>query len=126
MKVGAGWRAVLLGAAVLLPGMAAADTIAGSVSQVGAWRVSGYTRGKTAIFDHCSLSRVQSEGFALAVGYTPQGVWTMGAEAPGWSLVANESYTGTARSVRRPTPSLVGRSTRAPWPSTSPLRSSVS
>ena len=97
MRVGAGWRAVLLGAAVLLPGMAAADPIIASVSQVGAWRVTGYTRGKTAIFDHCSLYRVQSDGFALAVGYTPQGVWTMGAEAPGWSLVANESYTGTAQ-----------------------------
>jgi S1-C subfamily serine protease len=97
MRVGVGWRAVLLGVAVLLPGMAAADPIVASVSQVGAWRVTGYTRGKTAIFDHCSLYRVQSDGFALAVGYTPQGVWTMGAEAPGWGLVANESYTGTAQ-----------------------------
>ena len=74
-----------------------ADTIAESVSQVGAWRVSAYTRGKTAIFDHCSLYRVQSDGFCLAVGHTPQGVWTIGAEAPGWGLVANESYTGTAQ-----------------------------
>ena len=90
MKVGKGWRAVLLGAALLLPDLAAADTIAGSVSQVGAWRVSAYTRGKTAIFDHCSLYRVQSDGFGLAVGYNPQGVWTMGADAPGWDLVANE------------------------------------
>jgi S1-C subfamily serine protease len=97
MKVGEGWRAVLLGAAVLLPGVAAADNIAGSASQVGAWRVSAYTRGKTATFDHCSLYRVQSDGFGLAVGYSPQGVWTMGAEAPGWGLVANESYTGTAQ-----------------------------
>jgi S1-C subfamily serine protease len=97
MKVGEGWRAVLLGAAVLLAGPAAADTIAGSVSQVGAWRVSAYTRGKTAIFDHCSLYRVQGDGFGLAVGYTPQGVWRMGAEAPGWGLVANESYTGTVQ-----------------------------
>jgi hypothetical protein len=92
MKVGEGWRALLLGAAVLLPGLAAADNIAGSASQVGAWRVSAYTRGNTAIFDHCTLYRVQSDGFGLAVGYTPQGVWTMGAEAPGWGLVANESY----------------------------------
>jgi hypothetical protein len=82
---------------MLLPGLAAADTIAGSVSQVGAWRVSGYTRAKTAIFDHCTLYRVQSDGFGLAVGYTPRGVWTMGAEAPGWGLVANESHTGTAQ-----------------------------
>jgi hypothetical protein len=112
MKVGEGWRAVLLGAAVLLlPGLAAADTIAGSVSQVGAWRVSGYTRGKTAIFDHCSLYRVQSDGFGLAVGYTPQGVWTMGAEAPGWGLAANESYTGTAQ-VGTSTYTFAGRRAR--------------
>jgi S1-C subfamily serine protease len=97
MKVGEGWRAAHLGAALLLPGVAAADNIAGSASQVGAWRVSAYTRGNTAIFDHCTLYRVQSDGFGLAVGYTPQGVWTMGAEAPGWGLVANESYTGTAQ-----------------------------
>ena len=37
MRVGKGWRAVLLGAALLLPDLAAAETIAGSVSQVGAW-----------------------------------------------------------------------------------------
>jgi S1-C subfamily serine protease len=97
MKVGNGWSAVLLGVAVLLPSVAAADTIAGSVSQVGAWRVSGYTRGKTGMFDHCSLYRVQSDGFGLGVGYNPQGVWTMGADAAGWGLVAGESYTGTAQ-----------------------------
>lgn len=97
MKLGAGWSAVLLGAALLLPDPAIADPIAGSASQVGPWRVSAYTRGKTATFDHCSLYRVQSDGFGLAVGYNPRGVWTMGAEAPGWGLVANESYTGTAQ-----------------------------
>jgi hypothetical protein len=112
MKVGVGWRAVLLGAAVLLPDLAAADTIAGSASQVGAWRVSGYTRGKTAIFDHCTLYRVQSDGFGLAVGYTPQGVWTMGAEAPDWGLVANESYTGTAQ-VGTSTYTFAGRALNA-------------
>lgn len=112
MKVGKGWRAVLLGAALLLPDLAAADTIAGSVSQVGAWRVSAYTRGKTAIFDHCSLYRVQSDGFGLAVGYNPQGVWTMGADAPGWDLVANESYTGTAQ-VGAATYTFVGRALNA-------------
>jgi S1-C subfamily serine protease len=112
MKVGAGWRAVLLGAAVLLPGVAAADNIAGSASQVGAWRVSAYTRGNTATFDHCSLYRVQSDGFGLAVGYSPQGVWTMGAEAPGWGLVTNESYTGTAQ-VGTSTYTFAGRALNA-------------
>ncbi|MGZ5913604.1 MAG: trypsin-like peptidase domain-containing protein [Reyranella sp.] len=112
MKVGEGWRAVLLGAALLLPGVAAADNIAGSASQVGAWRVSAYTRGNTATFDHCSLYRVQSDGFGLAVGYTPQGVWTMGAEAPGWGLVANESYTGTAQ-VGTSTYTFAGRALNA-------------
>jgi S1-C subfamily serine protease len=43
------------------------------------------------------LYRVQSDGFGLGVGYTPQGVWTMGADAPGWGLAAGESYTGTAQ-----------------------------
>ena len=112
MKVGKGWRAVLLGATLLLPDLAAADTIAGSVSQVGAWRVSAYTRGKTANFDHCSSYRVQSDGYGLAVGYNPQGVWTMGAEAPDWGLVANESYTGTAQ-VGTSTYTFVGRALNA-------------
>jgi S1-C subfamily serine protease len=108
MKVGAGRTAVLLGAALLLPGLAAADPIAGSESQVGAWRVSGYTRGKSAIFDHCTMYRVQSEGFGLAIGYTTQGVWTIGADASGWNLVANESYAGTAQ-VGRATYTFTGR-----------------
>ena len=95
MRVGAGWIAGLCSAALLLPAFASADPITGSSSQVGAWRVAAYTRGKTSIFDHCALYRVQSEGFALAVGYSPQGVWMMGAEAPDWGLAANESYTGT-------------------------------
>ena len=95
MRVGAGWIVALCGAALLLPDLAAAEPIAGSSTQVGAWRVAAYTRGKTTTFDHCALYRVQSEGFGLAVGYTPQGIWSMGAEAPDWNLVANESYTGT-------------------------------
>jgi len=95
MRVGAGWTVALCGAALLLPHLAAADPIAGSSSQVGAWRVAAYTRGKTAVFDHCALYRVQSDGFGLAVGYTSRGIWSMGAEAPDWNLVANESYSGT-------------------------------
>ena len=47
MRVGAGWIAVLCSVALLLPAFAAADPIAGSTSQVGAWRVAAYTRGKT-------------------------------------------------------------------------------
>jgi hypothetical protein len=58
---------------------------AGSVSQVGAWRVTAYTRGNTPVFDHCSTYRIQNEGFGLAVGYSTQGVWSMGAEAPDWA-----------------------------------------
>src|SRR5262249_20812774 len=73
----------------------AADPIAGSASQVGAWRVSAYTRGQTGIFDHCSLYRVQSEGFGVAVGHTPQGIWSMAAEAPDWNLVAKDPYVAT-------------------------------
>jgi len=97
MTVCTGWKAILLAAALLQPGLAAADTIAGSVSEVGAWRVSAHTGGKTASFDHCSMFRVQSEGFGLAVGYSPQGVWSMAAQAPDWGLVANEPYVGTAQ-----------------------------
>ena len=95
MRVGAGWIVALCGAALLLPDLAAAEPVAGSSTQVGAWRVAAYTRGKTTTFDHCALYRVQSEGFGLAVGYTPRGIWSMGAEAPDWNLVANESYGGT-------------------------------
>jgi S1-C subfamily serine protease len=97
MMIGASWRRALCGAAlVLLPGLAAADPIAGSMSQVGAWRVTGYTRGKSNVFDHCSLYRVQNEGFAFAMSYMPQGgIWLLGAEAPEWTLPPNEFHTGT-------------------------------
>lgn len=92
MKVG-GW--VGLCVAVLLPSLASADPIAGSATQIGAWRVTAYTRNQTGLFNHCVLYRVQSEGFGLAIGYTVQGIWTMAAEAPTWGLVAKESYTAT-------------------------------
>ena len=97
MKGGAGWRAALLGAALLQPGLAVADRIPGSATQVGAWQVFGHTRGDTAMFDRCTLYRVQSEGFGLSISYSAQGVWTMGAEAPGWELRANQSYAGAAQ-----------------------------
>jgi S1-C subfamily serine protease len=80
---------------LLLPSVAAADPIAGSASQVGAWRVSAYTRGPAGPFDHCSLYRIQNQGFAVALGYSAHGVWSMAAEAPDWGLTAKESYTAT-------------------------------
>src|SRR5579871_5889935 len=91
MKAGQ-WMALC---ALLLPSVAAADPIVGSASQVGAWRVSAYSRGPTGPFDHCSLYRVQNQGFGLALGYSAQGLWSMAAEAPDWGLVAKESYTAT-------------------------------
>ena len=93
MRVG-GWIGIC-GAALLLPTLAAADTIPESSTQVGAWRVAAYTRGDTGSFANCALYRVQSEGFGLALRYTASGVWTMAAEAPTWNLVAGESYTAT-------------------------------
>jgi len=93
MKVG-GWVG-LCGIVLLLPNLAAADSIPGSSTQVGAWRVTAFTRNQTGIFNHCSLYRVQNEGFGLALNQTVQGVWTMAAEAPTWNLVAKESYTAT-------------------------------
>jgi S1-C subfamily serine protease len=92
MKAG---RWMALCGALLLPSVVAADPIVGSASQVGAWRVSAFTRGPAGPFDHCSLYRVQNQGFGLAIGYTARGVWTMAAEAPDWGLVAKESYTAT-------------------------------
>jgi S1-C subfamily serine protease len=77
----------------LLPGLAAAEPVAGSAVQVGAWRVSAYNRGQTGVFDHCALYRVQNEGFGLALGYSTHGVWSLAAEAPSWGLVAKEAYT---------------------------------
>ena len=91
MKAGQ-WMALC---ALLLPSVAAADPIVGSASQVGAWRVSAYSRGPAGPFDHCSLYRVQNQGFGLALGYSAQGLWSMAAEAPDWGLVAKESYTAT-------------------------------
>ncbi len=93
MKVG-GWVG-LCGAALFLPNFAVADPISGSATQIGAWRVTAYTRNQTGMFDHCALYRVQNEGFGLAVGYTVQGIWRMAAEAPTWNLVARETYTAT-------------------------------
>ena len=86
---------VALCGVLMLPGVALADPIAGSAVQVGAWRVSAYTRGQTTVFDHCSLYRVQNEGFGLALGYSTHGVWSMAAEAPDWGLTAKEAYTAT-------------------------------
>ncbi|MDP1749592.1 MAG: serine protease, partial [Reyranella sp.] len=89
-----GWIG-LCGVALFLPNLAVADSIAGSSTQIGAWRVTAYTRNQTGMFEHCALYRVQKEGFGLALGYTVRGVWTMAAEAPTWNLVAKESYTAT-------------------------------
>ena len=73
--------------------VANADPIAGSQSQVGAWRINAYTRGQTAVFDHCSIYRVQADGFGVGLGFTPQGIWSLGMEAPDWDLRPGESYT---------------------------------
>jgi S1-C subfamily serine protease len=86
---------VVLCGALLLPNVAVADPIAGSVTQVGAWRVSAYTRGAAGPFDHCSVYRLQNQGFGVALGYSAQGVWSMAAEAPDWGLTAKEAYTAT-------------------------------
>ena len=92
MKAGQ-WMALF--GALLLPNLAAADPIAGSATQVGSWRVSAYTRGPAGPFDHCSLYRLQNQGFGLALGYSARGVWSMAAEAPDWGLTAKEAYTAT-------------------------------
>jgi S1-C subfamily serine protease len=92
MKVG-GW--VALGVAMVLPGFAAADPIAGSATQVGAWRVTAYTRGQTGVFDHCTLYRVQNQGFGFALGFTAHGIWTMAVEAADWGLTVKDAYTAT-------------------------------
>ena len=92
MKAGQ-WMALC--GALLLPSLAIADPIPGSTIQVGAWRVSAYTRGPSGPFDHCSLFRVQNQGFALAVGHSPNGVWSMAVEAPDWNLTTNETYNAS-------------------------------
>jgi S1-C subfamily serine protease len=92
MKAGQ-WMALF--GALLLPTLAAADPIAGSASQIGAWRVSAYTRGTAGPFDHCSVYRIQNQGFGVALGYSAHGVWSMAAEAPDWGLTAKETYTAT-------------------------------
>ena len=92
MKAGQ-WMALC--GALLLPSVVAAEPIAGSVTPVGAWRVSAFTRGPTGPFDHCSLYRVQNQGFGLAIGYNAHGVWTLAAESPDWDLESKESYTAT-------------------------------
>jgi len=80
-------------AALSSPQPARANLIGGSQSQVGAWQVGAYTRGQTAIFDHCSLYRVQADGFGFAVGYSARGVWSLGLEAADWGLTTSEIYT---------------------------------
>lgn len=99
MKFGA--RRALAGAcglvAALLPGLlpelARANPIPDSLAQVGAWRVGAYTQGETAIFDHCALYRVQGNGFAIAVGLTTRGIWSLALEAPDLGLTPHEIYT---------------------------------
>jgi hypothetical protein len=77
----------------LAPGPAGANLITDSLVQVGPWRVGAYTRGTTTVFDHCSFYPVQSEGFAVAVGLSPTGIWSMALEAPDWGLTSQEVYT---------------------------------
>jgi S1-C subfamily serine protease len=72
--------------------MAAANPIADSLTQIGAWRVGAYTQDATAVFDHCSLYRVQGDGFAVAVSLTSAGVWSLALEAPDWGLTPQELY----------------------------------
>ena len=105
MKAGQ-WMALC--GALLLPSVAAADPIAGSATQVGAWRVSAYTRGPPALFDHCSLYRVQNQGFGVAIGYTrtasgrwrPRrrtGAWRRRSPTPRRCRSAGTTYTATGR-----------------------------
>ncbi len=97
MRAARGFRFISCGAlglvAALLPGPAGANLIADLLVQVGPWRVGAYTRGTTTTFDHCSLYRVQSDGFGLGIGLTPKGVWSMAFEAPDWGLTPQEVYT---------------------------------
>jgi S1-C subfamily serine protease len=86
---------VLACVAALSPQLAHANLIAGSQSQVGAWQIGAYTRGQTSTFDHCSLYRIQADGFGLAVGYSAQGIWTLGLEAADWGLTPSEIYTAS-------------------------------
>jgi S1-C subfamily serine protease len=92
-----GFRFVLVRAlslvAALLPGTAGANLIPDSLTQVGSWRVGAYTRGTTSIFDHCSLYRVQADGFGVGIGLSPKGIWTLALEAPDWGLTPQELYT---------------------------------
>ena len=88
------WKALLAGIALLLPGLAGADVLPGSASQVGAWQVSAHTRGRNGTFDHCVLYRAQADGFGLAVAYDPQGVWSMGVQMPDGVIAANQPYIG--------------------------------
>ncbi|WP_428665923.1 trypsin-like peptidase domain-containing protein [Reyranella sp.] len=80
-------------ATALLPAAASAAPIPGSQSQVGAWRVGAYTRGRTAEFDHCALYRVQGDGFAMSVALSARGLNFLAVEAPDWGLTPNEAYT---------------------------------
>jgi S1-C subfamily serine protease len=99
--------------AALLAGPAGANPIPESQSQVGPWRVGAYTRGTTTIFDHCALSRVQSEGFAIALGYTASGIWVLALEAPDWGLTPQETYTTSIVVGPTSTYRFTGRATNA-------------
>jgi len=95
-RVAAACLSVALGCiSALLPGAAHADPVPGSMSQVGLWQVSAYTRNRTTTFDHCAISRVQSNGFEVAIAFTDKGVWSLGMAAPDWGLTPNEAYTTT-------------------------------
>jgi S1-C subfamily serine protease len=91
------WRVVCLLLAScclkLPPPVAHADPIPDSLSAVGAWRVAAHSRGKTLVFDRCIAERVQRDGFAILLGYTAQGFWTLDALAPDWGLTVSEYYT---------------------------------
>lgn len=87
---------VALCGVLMLPGAASAKPIPDSASQIGPWSVGAHTRDNHSDgFGHCAAYRVQSEGFAVAFVYRPEGHWGLVIEAATWNLSQTDTKTVT-------------------------------
>lgn len=89
------WRpalAMLLVAVMTLamPERARAQNFPESAVQIGSWTLVATAVSRT--FQHCTIRRVQSDGFSLYLGLTPGGVQFFAASAPRWGLQARQTY----------------------------------
>ena len=72
-----------------------AELISGSVSQDGAWQISGYIHAQTRHFDHCLMTSRPAAGVELGIFLNAQGGWSVGIVAPIYAFAPKLPYEGS-------------------------------